>query len=184
MLRLLKAPLHRAAACGRPGAGPAWSGATVVVGSGRSSRPVRGLQRRRCSERRADGGRAEGHWRSGRGGGEEDVLGWEERRSRSRRLKGSPWYRVREYGTSKQGREPWEGCKPGHHALHHRHGAFPVCLPASLAWELLDGACCSVAKLFPTLCAGLYALCKDCSPPGSSVLTLSQSFSDSWPLSP
>ena len=129
-------------------------------------------------------GRAEGHWRSGRGGGEEDVLGWEERRSRSRRLKGSPWYRVREYGTSKQGREPWEGCKPGHHALHHRHGAFPVCLPASLAWELLDGACCSVAKLFPTLCAGLYALCKDCSPPGSSVLTLSQSFSDSWPLSP
>ena len=69
MLRLLKAPLHRAAACGRPGGGPAWSGAMVVVGSGRSSRPVRGLQCRRCSERKADGG-------LGRGALEERAWGW------------------------------------------------------------------------------------------------------------
>ena len=92
---------------------------------------------------------------AGLGVEQEDVLGWEKRKSRSRRLKRSPWCRTREYGTSKQGREPWEGGKPGQHTLHHRQVAFQVCLPFSLAWELLDRGCCSVAKLFPTLCTGL-----------------------------
>ena len=54
-----------------------------------------------------------GTGRAGLGVGEEDVPGWEKRRSWSCRLKGSPWCRTREYGTSKQAREPWEGCKPG-----------------------------------------------------------------------
>lgn len=67
------------------------------------------------------GGKQMGAGERGTGGAglgveEEDILGWEKREESVTQTEGSPSCRTREYGTSKQGREPWEGGKPGQHA--------------------------------------------------------------------
>lgn len=113
MLRLLKAPPPRCCLWVPRG----WTSVERSGGGGGARQEQQKSERAvvlevfREESRWGAGERGTG--RAGLGVGEEDVPGWEKRRSWSCRLKGSPWCRTREYGTSKQARESWEGCKPG-----------------------------------------------------------------------